>query len=120
LSRIWGANVFWVDARRRENDRKVTLFYIKKTEAIIQQKKIQQHATVYQNLLFHIYMKLHMFRATRRPSSGTKNHTSSLWFCTRGRLLDVWLLDADSVQQPHIQQPSMYAKPGADSAVLGS
>jgi len=25
---------------------------------------------VYQNLLFHIYMKLNMFRATHRPSSG--------------------------------------------------
>jgi len=24
----------------------------------------------YQNLLFHIYMKLNMFRATPRPSSG--------------------------------------------------
>jgi len=31
--------------------------------------KIQQDATVYQNL-FHIYMKLNMFRATHRPSSG--------------------------------------------------
>jgi hypothetical protein len=28
--------------------------------------KMQQ----YQNLLFHIYMKLNMFRATHRPSSG--------------------------------------------------
>jgi hypothetical protein len=28
-------------------------------------RKIQQDATVYQNLLFHIYMKLDMFRATR-------------------------------------------------------
>jgi len=25
---------------------------------------------VYQNLLFRIYMKLYMFRATHRPSSG--------------------------------------------------
>jgi hypothetical protein len=31
----------------------------------------------------------------------------------------VWLLDADSVQQPHIQQPSTYAKLEAASAVLG-
>jgi len=30
----------------------------------------------------------------------------------------VWLLD--SVQQPHVQQPSMCAKPEAASAVLGS
>jgi len=34
-------------------------------------RKIQQDVTVYQNLLFHIYMKLNMFRATHRPSSGT-------------------------------------------------
>jgi len=26
--------------------------------------------TMYQILLFHIYMKLNMFRATHRPSSG--------------------------------------------------
>jgi len=32
-------------------------------------QKIQQDATVYQNL-FRIYMKLNMFRATHRPSSG--------------------------------------------------
>jgi len=36
---------------------------------IIYIKKIQQDATVYQNL-FHIYMKLNMFRATHRSSSG--------------------------------------------------
>jgi hypothetical protein len=39
--------------------------------------------------LSHIYMKLNMFRATHRPSSGAKNCTSSLWFCIRGGLLDV-------------------------------
>jgi len=33
-------------------------------------RKIQQDATVYQNLLFHIYMKLSLFRATHHPSSG--------------------------------------------------
>ena len=33
-------------------------------------REIQQDATVYQNLLFHIYMKLNMFRATHRPSAG--------------------------------------------------
>jgi len=30
------------------------------------------------------------------------------------------LLDVDSVQQLHVQQPSTYAKPEAASAVLGS
>jgi hypothetical protein len=32
-------------------------------------KKIQEDAIMYPNLLFHIYMKLNMFRATHRPSS---------------------------------------------------
>jgi len=49
----------------------------------------QQDATVYQNLLFHVYMKLNMFRATHRPSSGAQNCTSSLWLCIRERLLNV-------------------------------
>jgi hypothetical protein len=39
--------------------------------------------------LFHIYIKLNMFRATHRPSSGAQNCTSSLWFRIRERLLDV-------------------------------
>jgi len=43
----------------------------------------QQDATVYQNLLLHVYMKLNMFRATHRPSSGAQNCTSSFWFCIR-------------------------------------
>jgi len=30
------------------------------------------------------------------------------------------LLDADSVQQTHVQQPSTYAKPEVASTVLGS
>jgi len=47
--------------------------------------KMQQ----YIKILFHIYMKLNMFRATHRPSSGALNCTSSLWFCIRGGLLDV-------------------------------
>ena len=38
----------------------------------------QQDATVYQNLLFHVYMKLNMFRATHSPSSGAQNCTSGL------------------------------------------
>jgi hypothetical protein len=33
-------------------------------------RKIQQRATVYQNLLFHIYMKLNMFWATHHPLTG--------------------------------------------------
>jgi hypothetical protein len=33
-------------------------------------KKIQQDATMYQNSLFLIYMKLNMFRGAHRPSLG--------------------------------------------------
>jgi hypothetical protein len=40
-------------------------------------------------LLFHIYMKLNMFRATHHPSSGAQNWTGSLWFFIHGRMLDV-------------------------------
>jgi hypothetical protein len=40
-------------------------------------------------LLFHIYVKLNMFRGTHRPSSGAQNCTGSLWFFIRGRLLDI-------------------------------
>jgi hypothetical protein len=36
--------------------------------SIIRKEKIQQHATLYQNLLFHICMKLKI-RVTHRPSS---------------------------------------------------
>jgi hypothetical protein len=71
-------------------------------------------------ILFYTYMKLNMFRATRRPSPGAKNCTGSLWFCIRGGLLDVQLLDTDSVQQLHGQQTSTYAKPEVASAVLDS
>jgi len=44
---------------------------------------------VYQNLLFYVYMKLNVFRATHRPSSGAQNRTNSIWFCVREGLLDV-------------------------------
>jgi hypothetical protein len=36
----------------------------------ISYRKIQQDATVYENLLSYIYVKLNMFWATHRPSSG--------------------------------------------------
>jgi len=44
-------------------------------------------------LLFHIYMKLNMFRATHCSSSGAYNCSGSLWLFISGRLLDVWLVD---------------------------
>jgi hypothetical protein len=83
-------------------------------------RKIQQDATLYQNLLFHICMKLSMFRATHHPSSGAKNCTSSIWFCVCGRLLDggCWTLTASSNDM--FNNLSQYhAKPGATSAVCG-
>jgi len=46
-------------------------------------------------ILFHIYMNLNISRVTNRPSSV-------------------------NVQQLRVQQPSIYAKPEAASAVLGS
>jgi hypothetical protein len=67
--------------------------------------------------LFTIYVKLNMFWATHRPSSGAQNCTGSLFFI-RGRLLDMW--SVDNVHRPHVQQPSMYEKPQAARAVLGS
>jgi len=48
--------------------------------------KMQQYIKI---LLFHIYMKLNMFRMTHSPLSGAENCTGSLWFFIRGRLLDV-------------------------------
>jgi len=33
-------------------------------------RKIQQDSTAYQNLLYRTYMKVSVFRATHRPSSG--------------------------------------------------
>ena len=65
--------------------------------------------------LFNIYVKFNIFWATHGPSSGAYNCTSSLWCCIRGGLLAVCLLDAVSVQQLHVQQPSTYAKPEAVS-----
>jgi len=55
-------------------------------------------------ILFHIYMKLNMFRGTHR-----------CWTLS-GRAVAL----PDSVQQLHVQQPSTYAKPEAASAVLDS
>jgi len=42
----------------------------KPKECVVFIRKIQQDATMYQNLLFLIYMKLNMFQATHHPSSG--------------------------------------------------
>jgi len=65
---------------------------------------------VYQNLLFRIYMKLNMFRATHRPSSGAWNYTSSLWCFAYVEGCWTW-------QRPANARPTTfhYAKPEAAS-----
>jgi hypothetical protein len=50
----------------------------------------QRDTTADQNFsLFRVYIRLSVFWATHRPSSGAQKCTSSLWFCIRGRLLDI-------------------------------
>jgi len=44
-------------------------------------------------LLFHIYMKLNMFRATHRPYQESKTALAASEFFIRRRLLDVSLVD---------------------------
>jgi hypothetical protein len=66
----------------------------------------------------YLYEAQHVLGDTPPIIRSLKLHYQRL-VCVRGRLLDVWLLDAVSVQQPHVQQPSTYAKPEAASAVLG-
>jgi len=78
----------------------------------------QQDATVYQNLLFHVCMKLKMFRATHRPSSGG-SWTLSLLDAIQQEVVgccDCWTLSSNL----SVQQPFTYAKPEAASAVWNS
>jgi hypothetical protein len=51
---------------------------------------------VYQNLLFHVYMKFNMFRATHRPSSGAQTTLAASGFAYVKGCWTLWLLDADS------------------------
>ena len=76
---------------------------------------------MYQNfILFHIYMKLNMFRAKHRPSLAASG------FSYVEGCLDVQLVDVvrhsvpDNVHQLHVQQPTTHENPEAASAVLGS
>ena len=75
---------------------------------------IKKNSTGFNNvskfLLFHIYMKLNMFRATHGPSSGAWTCTGSLWFFIRGRLFGRVVggrcqahTVPDNVHQLHIQ-----------------
>ena len=76
----------------------------------------QQDATLYQNLLFHVYIKLNMFRATHHPSSGAQTALAASGFAYVKGCWTLWLLDSNH----NVQQPFTYAKPEAASAVLGS
>ena len=87
----------------------------------------------------YLYEAQHVTSDTPLIIGSLKLHWQPL-VCISGRLLEVWLLDAvrhsvgrvvagscqagytlpDSVQQPHVQQTSTYAKPETASAVLGS
>jgi hypothetical protein len=53
----------------------------------------QQNATVYQNLLFHVYIKLDIFRATHRPSSGAQKCSTASGFAYVKGCWKLWLLD---------------------------
>jgi hypothetical protein len=68
----------------------------------------KQNATVYQNLLFNVYMKLNMFQATHRPSSGAQNYTGSLWVCIHERLLDVEVAGRLSEGVQQLQRPTTF------------
>jgi hypothetical protein len=64
-------------------------------------------------------MKLNMFRATHRLSSGAQNFTGSLWPFTRRRLVDVVRLclttstNYTSNNPPRIENQSLPAQPQA-------
>jgi hypothetical protein len=86
--RVWNRAQCWGQAERTPSPMQSWIMSVALTEVCLTTLH-QQDATLYQNLLLHVYMKLNMFRATHRPSSRAQNCTSSLWFCIRERLLDV-------------------------------
>jgi hypothetical protein len=78
------------------------------------------------NILFHIYIKLNMIRATPRPSiiRSLKLYWQPLvlhtWRNVRRVVAGRCQAEPESVQQIQVQQPPTHAKPEAASAVLGS
>jgi len=82
--------------------------------------KMQQRIII---SLFHIYMKLNMFRVTHRPLSRAKTALAASGFAyVEVRWTCSWWTFLGTVpdHQLHVQQPSTYEKPEAASAVLGS
>jgi len=58
-------------------------------------------------IITYLYEAQHVSGDTPPIIRSLKLHYQPL-VCIRGRFLDVWLLDAVSVQQPHVQKPSTY------------
>ena len=81
----------------------------------------QQDAPFYQNVLFHVYMKLNMFSSDTPPIiRSSKLHQQPPGFHTWkvvGRWV-CWTLSAS--RNLNVQQPFTYAKPEVASAVLSS
>jgi hypothetical protein len=96
----------------------VTWIQIEKLKSFIQKNPTRCNS-VSKFIIAYLYEAQHVSGDTP-PIIRSLNLHSSLWFCAGGGLLDVWLLDADSIQQPHVQQLSKYAKPEDASAVLGA
>jgi hypothetical protein len=57
----------------------------------------QQDETAYQNLLFHVYMKLNMFRATTAHHHELKTALAVSGFAYVKGCWTLWLLDANNV-----------------------
>ena len=94
--------------------------------SIIHKEKHNKMQQCIKILLFHIYMKLNMFRVTNRPLSGAQNLTGSRWFFIPGRLFGHVVGGRVRHSVPDMstnymsKQPSTCEKPMAASAVLGS
>jgi hypothetical protein len=72
----------------------------------VHSEKIQQHATVYQNLLFHgLYEAQHVLGDTAHDQEPKTALVSSGFAYVKG-CWTLWLLDADSAQQP--QRPTTF------------
>jgi hypothetical protein len=89
--------------------------------------KIQQDATLYQNIILYLYEAQHISGDTPPIIRSLKLHKQPLvlhaWKvigrAVAGRCQVEYTL-SDSVQELHVQQPSTHSKPEAACAVLGS
>ena len=77
----------------------------------------------YISLLLDVYVRLSMFRAPLRPSSGAYNCTRSLWFyhwsvAVGALLVVVWQVSLPDHNQQHCYHHAPTVQPEAPSAVL--